>query len=197
MKKNFMFLLAAFTASSYCFSQDTIVKKAGGFIEAKVIEITNTEVKYKNLNNIDGPLYTIEKTELLSIRYQNGTQEVFGKKIEDSYVNEYRAPSVDWYKRGQQDAHKYYFGKKSGAGGTLAATLVCGGCLGLIPAIATSSSQPQKQNLMNPQDLDRNQDYMNGYTKEAHRIKRNRIWTFYGIGVGINLAVALFIIYQI
>jgi hypothetical protein len=59
------------------FSQDTIVKKNGDIIIAKISEITSSEVKYKKFDNQDGPQYILEKSKLKIIRFSNGTTEKF------------------------------------------------------------------------------------------------------------------------
>lgn len=59
------------------FAQDVIVKKDGSTILSKVLEVNTTDIKYKKYSNLDGPTYTILKTELLSINYKNGECEKF------------------------------------------------------------------------------------------------------------------------
>ena len=68
-----LFLFVSYTA----FSQDIIVKKDGSIIKSKVIELNSTEIKYKKISNIDGPTYVLEKSEILSINYENGEVETF------------------------------------------------------------------------------------------------------------------------
>jgi hypothetical protein len=64
--------------------------------------------------------------------------------------------------------------------------------VGLIPAIATSSSQPNRNNLSFPDEkLMENSDYFMGYTKKAKKIKQGRVWTNWAIGFGANLVAIL------
>lgn len=63
--------------TSVCFAQDIIVKKDGGTIQAKVIEVGKYELKYKKFDNQDGPTYTISTQELQSVNYENGTKDSF------------------------------------------------------------------------------------------------------------------------
>ena len=58
-------------------SQDVIAKKDQSTIMSKVLEITNTEIKYKKWNNQDGPTYSIDRSEVVSINYENGEVEKF------------------------------------------------------------------------------------------------------------------------
>ena len=64
-------------ASACSFAQDVIVKKDGSTILSKVIEIGTTEVKYKKFSNQNGPNYSILKTEIQAINYEDGEKETF------------------------------------------------------------------------------------------------------------------------
>lgn len=75
MKK--ILLLLLFLCPIAASAQDVIVKKDGSTIVSKVLEITSTEVKYKKFTNQNGPTYTIAKTELQAINYENGEKETF------------------------------------------------------------------------------------------------------------------------
>ncbi len=81
MKKLFKVLLPAMlllvVLSMSATAQDTITKNDGSVIQAKVLEITSTEVKYKRYNNLEGPLYVLNKTEVSAIKYENGEKDVF------------------------------------------------------------------------------------------------------------------------
>jgi len=56
---------------------DNIIFKNGDELSAKVIEIATDVVKYKRCDNLDGPLISVQKSELLMIRYKNGSKEIF------------------------------------------------------------------------------------------------------------------------
>ena len=60
---------------------DTIIMRDGTERNAKVIEITPAEIKYKDCNNINGPAYVVYRYKVSYIKYPNGTV--------DSFVNEY------------------------------------------------------------------------------------------------------------
>lgn len=65
----------------FCFltaaAQDVIVKKDGSQLAGKVIEVTESVVKYKKVDNLDGPLYSISTDNILRINYENGDADVF------------------------------------------------------------------------------------------------------------------------
>ncbi|MDR0321100.1 MAG: hypothetical protein LBI28_06330 [Treponema sp.] len=55
---------------------DLIIMRDSNVIEAKVTEISPTEIRYKRFDNLDGPTVVIPAANVLSIRYENGTTEV-------------------------------------------------------------------------------------------------------------------------
>ena len=64
-------------------AQDVIVKKDQTTIMSKVLEITSTVIKYKKWSNQDGPTYSIDKSEVLSINFENGEVEYFSIERRD------------------------------------------------------------------------------------------------------------------
>jgi len=60
----------------YVDAQDLIILKNGSTIEAKVLEISPTEIRYKRFDHLDGPTVVIMAIDVLSIRYENGRTEV-------------------------------------------------------------------------------------------------------------------------
>ncbi len=77
MRKLILLLpFVAFTVYSAT-AQDTIVFKNYDSVLAKVTEVTPNSVSYKRWGNIDGPVYTINRTDIASINYQNGQKDVF------------------------------------------------------------------------------------------------------------------------
>ena len=88
MKTLRLFMLtAAIMCSLVANAQDVIVKNDGSTIISKVLEITGTEIKYKKYSNLKGPTYTINKTDVNYINYENGEKENFGKT---SIITQYR-----------------------------------------------------------------------------------------------------------
>ena len=60
-----------------CFAQDVIVTKDSKKIDAKVTEVNAGDIKYKRFDNPDGPTYTLSKSDIVTIVYQNGQVETF------------------------------------------------------------------------------------------------------------------------
>ena len=58
---------------------DLIIKNDGTKIESVVQYVELDVIKYKNFNNLEGPLYSISKEDVATILYANGTVDVFQK----------------------------------------------------------------------------------------------------------------------
>ena len=74
----FFLLLAAIDVHG----QDVIVLKDGSTIISKIFEVGTNEIRYKKYSNLDGPLYSIGKADVISINYQNGEKDLFNKPNE-------------------------------------------------------------------------------------------------------------------
>ncbi len=75
-------------------AQDVIVMKDQSTIMSKVLEITSTEIKYKKWDNQDGPLYSVSRSEIMSINYENGEVEFFTETANSQQKN--NAPQVQY-----------------------------------------------------------------------------------------------------
>lgn len=70
--------LLAIILTLSCFygsSQDLIILKTGSEIKGKVIKVGVSEIEYKKDNA--GPMYEVKKSEVIVIKYENGTKESF------------------------------------------------------------------------------------------------------------------------
>lgn len=77
MKKIVTVLAILFFAGISAVAQDVITKRNGEDILAIVSEIGENTVKYRRFDNPNGPVYTISAADILMIRYQNGTKDIF------------------------------------------------------------------------------------------------------------------------
>jgi F0F1-type ATP synthase membrane subunit c/vacuolar-type H+-ATPase subunit K len=76
--KQIIFLFVAVTLiATHAVSQDIITKKNGEDVLAKITEMTKSEVRYKLYDTQDGRIFTLMKSDILMIRYENGTKEIF------------------------------------------------------------------------------------------------------------------------
>ena len=79
MKYILLFILFI-CSSNIIKAQDTLSMRSGENILVKVIEVGTAEVKYKKLDNLNGPVFSMLKSDLLMIKYANGTNEDFSKE---------------------------------------------------------------------------------------------------------------------
>ena len=77
--KKIIFILAILCCSTALWSQDIITMKNGEEIKAIVQEIGADYVKYKKFENKNGPTYTIQKSTVFMITYENGEKDIFDK----------------------------------------------------------------------------------------------------------------------
>lgn len=186
MKKTLSILLLFFI-STFLYSQDKIYKRTGEHIDAKVMEVTNDEIKYKKINYLDGPIFTITQNEVVMIIYENGEKDIFKEKE----TNETKT-TTDWlektpneiYLLGKQDASKKYKGWGPWWACSLSTAaipiggVITGICIGTskVSKIKLERTNPDPEKMMNI-------DYYKGYTKKIKQKRWGMIW--WGIGVGI------------
>jgi hypothetical protein len=86
--KIFIITLFCFSFTISTHAQDKIMFIDGTEILSKVIEINNSEIKYKQFDNQNGPTIITLKKNIFIIKYENGTKEVFTENlIKDSPTN--------------------------------------------------------------------------------------------------------------
>ena len=76
MKKQIVLTMLSLSAL-YVAAQDVVVKKDGSTILAKVLEVNQDNIKYKKFSNQNGPTYTINLSDVMSVNYENGEKEDF------------------------------------------------------------------------------------------------------------------------
>ena len=78
--KQIIFIVLLWMSCTFIFAQDIIVTKQSEKIEAKITDVEQDFIKYKKFNYQEGPTYTIKKSEIVSIIYQNGDVETFAEQ---------------------------------------------------------------------------------------------------------------------
>ncbi len=180
MKKLFLLIILALS-SSIIKAQDTLTMRSGENIIVKIIEVGSTEVKYKKVTNLNGPMYSTLKSDLMLIRYENGSKDDFSSiNIESPKSDEYQ------YNQGYNDATKYYKSYKLASTAVFftSAFPLYGWFLGVSPALLLSSASPLDENLDYPDlNLMKNEHYARGYKTQAKNIKRKKIIRNYVSGL--------------
>lgn len=81
LSSKLFFALFAFSLaySASLKAQDIIILNNGEEFKSKVDEVLDTEIKYFKWENLNGPKYSIKKTDVFMIRYQSGFVENYSK----------------------------------------------------------------------------------------------------------------------
>ncbi len=172
------------------YSQDIITLKNGEEIISKVLNIGPNDVTFKKFDNLNGPSYTILKTNIFFIKYENGIKDIFNEiELAD---NKAAITSENLFMEGTKDATLHYPIRYTGAGWTLANSILLSPIGGLVTAVLCSSVKPNNGNLDVPyKEKMSNLSYLDAYRNTAHKMKKKKIWTNFGIGSGAYLALIL------
>ena len=97
-------------------SQDTLHFRKGRPIVCKVTEISPEEIKYKKIENMDGPVYSINKEDVKLISYKNGVVDSFAEikpwlkpiqKINKQELN-YNIPTVKTHPKIVKEGRSFF-----------------------------------------------------------------------------------------
>ena len=81
-------------------AQDIILFKNGIEAEVKVKEVNPEHIKYVRFDNPAGPIYTVYRSEVFMIKYENGSKDVItdlsisGKSGRKNFGTDYRSPGL-------------------------------------------------------------------------------------------------------
>ena len=82
-------LLIAFIAVAFAVkAQDIIVLRNTNEIQAKVESVGQNEIIYRKWTNLEGPTYTLAKSDIFFIKYANGEKDTFMEYAETSKPTE-------------------------------------------------------------------------------------------------------------
>lgn len=93
MKKLFTLCVCAIMGTLTIFAQDIIVTTDAKKIEAKILEVSKSAIKYKEKDNLEGPSFILETNEISSIIYANGKVVLYN--AQPSNNTNTPAPMVD------------------------------------------------------------------------------------------------------
>ncbi len=101
MKYLLAFSLGLLLVSS-SYSQDVIIFHNGDMIESTIMEISDSEIKYKKYDNLDGPLYVVLKKDIFIINYSTGEKDIFERNSlsKDEKSNEKKNQEGTNYSKG-------------------------------------------------------------------------------------------------
>jgi len=121
MKKIIVFIVILFIAMIHSIAaHDLIILRNGSIIDANVLEISPTEIRYRRLDHLDGPVIVIFISEVLTIRYQNGTTQVFGNAPPSQTPRTQTPATPPRDTTSIINPNKFIFGVSANAGGAMA-----------------------------------------------------------------------------
>jgi len=85
---------------------DLITFKSGDQVTARVTEITEDKIKYKRCDNLDGPVFVVNKSTVATIRYSNGVLEKIETPAEPVYTPKTNSTGNSAF-YGRQKVHPY------------------------------------------------------------------------------------------
>ncbi|GAB3588040.1 hypothetical protein [Hymenobacter daeguensis] len=164
---------------------DVILCTDGNELAGHVLTISPLEVRY--LPPASADTLRLAAADVFLIRYANGTREVLHPRTATGSGKNDLLPELTGLQRqtlGQQDARRNYR-SRSPLWGSLGATLYGGPLVGLLAPAIIAPHRVAERNLNAPRpELLQDPVYNHAYRQEAHRCKRGRAWTGYGIGAG-------------
>ena len=85
--------------STNIFAQDLLVKIDGDSIESKIVEVGINEVRYRQYNYLNGPLYVISKNDISKIVFENGSTEFYPKNevVKEMSFEETKAVIIEYF----------------------------------------------------------------------------------------------------
>ena len=174
-----------------CLAQDLIIKKSGDTVQAKVLDASTAEIRYRKPGQNGESSYVLLQSAVKQINYDSGRIDSFVvvTRMDSATLPDATAP----YKAGKQDAHKYYRNYRAASTFVFFSELLTP-LGGLIPAIACSATPPKTKHLRYPNpDLMQNEAYASGYRQEARKMKNHNIWSSWGYAFSVNILLGLIV----
>ena len=100
MKRFLLTLTMIVCAMQMIVAQDVIVTRQAERIDAKVLEVSETAIKYKKTSNPDGPTFVLSTEKIASILYANGEVQVFEQQPKAEPVEKQQPVSDRKIKKG-------------------------------------------------------------------------------------------------
>jgi hypothetical protein len=114
---------------------DVLIMKSGDEIQAKILEVGESEIRYRACDNPDGPIMVISTSRVFKIKYANGSSQVIAatdnaKENEDPILGESAGKSqivafILCFFFGWIGVHRFYLGY---TGIAIVQLLTFGGC---------------------------------------------------------------------
>ena len=190
----FCLSVAGFCSGGAALAQDTLYLRGGTPLYGRVREVSSSEVRYTVAAAPEGSLYVIRTQELERIHYPGGRRDMFVASAAPNVAETpaataagvATASAADEVAIGRQEAQDN-FHPGGAISGTVISTLVFTP-LGLIVAATTASTPPRPVGIT-AQHAAVSPVYTQAYSQEAHRIKRRKVWTAFGVSMAMNVVI--------
>jgi hypothetical protein len=96
-----------------CLAQDTLYFNSKNKLEIKLLEVNPDNIKYKKTANLNGPTYTISKSEVEFIVFENGSKEIFTVKNTANLKSDSIATDDNFFDGDIPDTLYFKSGKKT------------------------------------------------------------------------------------
>jgi hypothetical protein len=180
-------VLSVLFTGNVIYAQDTIALKNNSKLLTEIVEVGLNDIKYRNYLNPGRITFSIAKSEVDYIIFSDG----YKQKIEAGDTTKMHEPTGNMFIMGKVDAARFYDGYHGASTGTLVVSLLSP-LVGLIPAIACSTTNPKPKNLGYPDtQLFHQIDYKRGYVLQSKRIKSKKVWRNWGIAFGVNIFLVI------
>ena len=183
-----MYIILLLFLSSSAFAQDYIILHSGQEIKAKILDFHETTISYRMFDDMSGDINIIDKEDILIIKYQDGSTIVLQNIKSNSDTNNVKVfLKTDLKAIAIKDAQENYTTALPAVGSSCC-TATCIP-IGLPVATIIASQPPKLENLNISKEFEKNQEYINYYTKEAHKIKQKKILIGTAIAIPINILI--------
>jgi hypothetical protein len=187
----FLFVCAAINtkAQDTLVNKDTIILKNGDELICKITEVNPTYIVCQLADSDTMSNRIIPKETIFILKYANGTRDVFS--LESPVITTENADVM--YNKGQSDA-KLYFRTNGVFWGSFGSTLIYP-FFGIPTTAILASVKPNRENFRtsNPALL-KNENYLKGYEKGAHRKKVAKSLTGFGTAAGIWVGLVIVVV---
>ena len=95
MKRILLSLLLAVVFLPMMWAGDIIVTTSSERIDAKIVEVSETEIKYKRQDNLNGPTFVLSTSKIATIIYANGSVQAFEQKKQQPTTTTYGSGAIN------------------------------------------------------------------------------------------------------
>jgi len=158
-------------------------------LKTKILEYDENYIRYRVFDDLSGKIQSISKTQVLLIKYSDGTNIVFDEKTANQSDSTFIELTSETIKQmAKKDANFNY--KPNSA-------IMLAGCASLcLPGIGvlTALTPPQPENFNLPAEYADNSEYIYYYQQEATNIKRKKVLIATAISTSASLLFWLLVI---